>query len=336
MPLVLVLLALAAVLRPAPASEALYFKAANDHWQPLPAKPERDTLTFTLDPARLKAGRTVLLLSPDPAVNLDDATPPRLTGLKLDDQPLPADQPAIDLDWLPALPREVVFAAQDAGNLLDRGSLNVLVDGQALAPTRLTYAPSDAFGKGARVTADLTGAFTRESVAHSLTLRLTDAAPEHNALLRTLRFHCLGRFTADPLVLVDSCYAGYEKTGVLVDGQHAVPGQTTVGVTWASLEERGDHWVVLAWPEPRALQSVRLYWAYYQATYWSARKLVAQTWDGRRFVTRWQTDSNPAAAVTALALGGVTTDRLRLIQPDGGGNPDKGPNIFWLDEIEVQ
>jgi hypothetical protein len=203
------------------------------------------------------------------------------------------------------------------------------------ASARLAFTGQD--HRTARITAQV-GDLLRQPqrLENRLELRIADAAPEAHYLTASWRFFHLGPVTADPLVLVDSCYAGYEKLEVLTDGKVMTPGETTVGVSWASQEVPGDHWVVFAWPRARALRQVRLHRAYYQGAYWTARKLVVQTWDGRGWVTRFQTADSPAAAETLVPLHGVSSSRLRIIQPDGGGHPAKGPNIFWMDEVEVR
>jgi hypothetical protein len=317
----------------------VYYQAADGHWRPLAARldPQRALLTFSLDPARLRDGRTIIVPSPGPGVNLDDRTAPALFAAKLDGRALPAKSSDTDLDWLPSLPAELVVAVRDPENALLPASLAVSVNGHPLPAARVRLAFTGQDHRTARITAQVRDLLRQPPrLENRLELRIADAAPEAHYLTASWRFRHLGPVTADPLVLVDGCYAGYERLDVLTDGKLMTPGETTVGVSWASEEVPGDHWVVLAWPRARAVNQVRLHWAYYQSAYWTARKLVLQTWDGRGWVTRFQTADNPAGPETLVPLSSVTSSRLRVIQPDGGGNPAKGPNILWMDEIEVR
>lgn len=319
------------------AERGAYFQAADGSWRPLAARHDTRTRTvsFTLDPAQLRRGATMVVLDPPPGTVLDDREPPLLTGLKLDALAC-RNTPALDLDWLPAHPTSAVFAFADRANALDPTSLTVRLNGRPLPAGRLRLQSMDT-GHHVRLTVPLAAlAADDDRLLTTLEVRLADASPQRNTTTHRLTYRCLQRVTGSPALFTDSCCPGYEDLGVLLDGKLMTPGETTYGCTWASVEEPGDHWLVLAWPEdqPQRVSGVEIAWANYQATFWAARRLLVQAWVGRRWVTQKTAENLPAAAAATIAFPPLTTTRLRLLQPDGQGHPSR-PNIMWLTEVRV-
>lgn len=317
-------------------AQEVYYKDAAGQWARATVHPQTNpqVITFELDPSRLAGGRTVVMLGLDPDVQLDDHAPPRLTGIKLDGRPLPL-QAVQDLDWLPAHPRALAAGFRDAANRLDPTTLIVRLNGQRLPAdkVRLVLQPD---GRGGVVTADLTGAVKSGApLRNVLEVSLADRSPERLATTVRLTYNHLAQVTGDPQILVDSCFSGYTNTEVLVDGKVPPTDISTVGVTWASEDAAGDHWVVLAWPAARQMTALELHWAYWRGMYWTANSLRVDRWDGQRWVPVKTATDLPQAAHTRLELGEITTDRLRITQPDGQGRPGSGPNMFWLSEITV-
>lgn len=318
----------------------VYYQAADGRWKALSCRLNSadGTVTFTLDPAQMKAGRTIILRGLPAGVKLDDSKSPVVTGISVDGAPVPRPgRPDVDLDWLPAQPRQIVFTIQDADNGLDNQSLTVTVNGAPLEGRRLLLAGGGP-GKGAvQVTCRVGALLQRQGLlTNAIELRMRDVSPLQNQVVSTVTYHCLGGITEVPAVLVDSIYAGYENIRCLVDGKVMTPGETTVGGTWASKEEAGDHWAVLAWPEPRTMASVEVFWASYQGVFWSSNKLLVQVWDGKRWQTVRTLDKPPSQRSTLVPLAGAKSARLRLLQPSGQGLPARGPNIMWISEIEVK
>jgi len=103
---------------------------------------------------------------------------------------------------------------------------------------------------------------------------------------------------------------------------------------WISGGGAEDHWVSLTLTRPQPLRSLRLWWMTF---YGLPHAYRVQVWQGDGWVDApGFTDWRPAAAaVEDIALQGVTTDRLRILQRAGGGNRTF-PNLMGLSEVEVR
>jgi hypothetical protein len=317
------------------AGRRVFYRAASGAWQPLPSQYDAATsvLRFTVDPAQGAGGVTSVVIDPPAGIRLDDDQPPRFTGLTLDGRAYPTPKSTLDLDWLPAHPDTIVVRAEDAANPLDLASLRVTLNGKALRPTAVKTAASGD-GKAATITLHLSRLLRREGqFRNEVVVRIADASPQRNEASLTLRYCCLQDLKGAPAVLTDSALEGYQDLKLLTDGVIMEPGVTTFGVTWASLEEPGDHWVVLAWPTEQTFRDVEVFWAAYSGTYWGPVKLLVQTWDGQKWTTQQTVTRTQPERSTKVDLGGLRTSRLRLIQPDGQGNPAR-PNIMWITEIK--
>lgn len=317
-------------------AQDVYYKDKTDQWVPavMRTQASASVVTFSLDPSNLTGGRTVIMIGLDPTVAMNDRTPPRLTGLKLDGRPLPLQNP-LDLDWLGHQPRTLAVGFRDAENRLDPGSLTVRVNGQRV-PTEQMQLALQPDGHGGVVTVDLAAALSNSKLFHNtIAVTIADRSPEQLATTAQLAYYHLIEVQGDPQIVVDSCFSGYTDVDVLVDGEVQPTNVSTAGVTWASEEVPGDHWVVLAWPAPRQIQGLELHWAYWRDIYWTSHSLRVEWWDGERWVVASEVTDLPQAAMTKLELSEFTTDKIRLTQPDGQGRPGYGPNIFWLSEITV-
>lgn len=334
----LMLALLAAATLAAHAADQVYYRAADGTWRPLAAHRDgaRGTVTFTLDPTQLRGGATMVLLEPPRGILLDDEQPPLLTGLKVDGRPL-KDSPVVDLDWLEQAPRTLLLAFTDRANPLDAASLDVRLNGRQLPAGQARLEYTDPAHHSARLLLPLAALLAgRSELLTTVEVRLADLSPQRNTIVRQISYRCLGPVSASPALFADTCCSGYENLGVLLDGKVMTPGETTFGCTWASVEEPGDHWLVLAWPQdqPRTLRGVQISWANYQATFWTARKLLVQTWQSGRWVTQKTAEDLPATAASTVEFAPVKTTRLRLLQPDGKGHASR-PNIMWLTEVKV-
>lgn len=319
----------------------VYYRLASGAWQPLACQQGADgVLRFTVDPAQVGNSSTVLVLNPPAGVALNDSEPPRVIGLKLDGVPYPIAHWPLDLDWLAKPPTNLRLALNDRQNLLDPRTLRLSLDGRAVPdPLRFTAIGVESQTRPGVTWLDVNLSLllqAPEPLTHTLALSLADRSPQQNRAEVSLRYSCLCRPVEEsPLVLTDSAYQGYEDLRVLTDGKVMTPGATTYGVTWASAEEAGNHWVVFAWPAPRALNTITISWASFAGNYWGPRRLLVQTWEKDRWVTRETVTGSLDQPTTTVELGGAQTERLRLLQPDGQGNPAR-PNLMWVTEIAVR
>lgn len=317
------------------AGKRVFYRAASGAWHPLPCQYDAVTsvLRFTVDPAQGADGVTSVVIDPPPGVRLDDDQPPHFATVSVDGKPHSALQDVLDLDWLPTHPDSLALRAEDAANPLDLSSLRVTLNGKALRPSAVKVAASRD-GRAATVTLRVGPILRREGqFRNEVVMRLADISPQRNEASFRLRYCCLQDLKGAPAVVTDSALEGYQDLKLLTDGVIMEPGVTTYGVTWASVEEPGDHWVVLAWPAEQTFRSVEAFWATYSGTYWSPVKLLVQTWDGQKWTTQQTVTRTQPERSTKVDLGGLKTSRLRLVQPDGQGNPAR-PNIMWITEIK--
>jgi hypothetical protein len=134
-------------------------------------------------------------------------------------------------------------------------------------------------------------------------------------------------------VTADSASSGY-TTAPLTDAvtdTEAVPWDQAA---WASEDARGGHWVELAFPQEVTMKTVVLYWAVDAGSTWTSRNYAIQAFvDGAWREVATATAQNQRD-LSVHSFAPVKTSRLRLLQPEGGGNAAR-PNILWLREIAV-
>ena len=332
--IVSVLLAAAVTAWAAPGS-TIYFKAADGTWQKLAATCDaaRGVITFSLDPAKIKGGSTMIVLDLPKGIDLNDELAPVVTGSKLDGLAL-KDAPLLNLDWLAAHPQSLTISVSDANNPLAPTSLVVRVNGLLLTREQARLKFTDAGHRSARLELALGELLkTQNCFANTIEWHVSDLSPQRNTLTRVLRYDCLGEITESPTLVAQSSFPGYEDLKVLIDGKIMQPGETTYGSTWAAEEVPGDHWLVMAWPQEQELRGVEVFWAVYQGVYHAPQALLVQTWDGQAWVTQKSLKKLEPTRSTVIEFGPVKSTRLRLLQPDGMGHPVR-PNIMWITEVK--
>lgn len=107
-----------------------------------------------------------------------------------------------------------------------------------------------------------------------------------------------------------------------------------VDTCWASEETPAPHWAELRWSAQVTFSQVLIDWAECWRRYWTTTTYQLQCWDGATWRDLVGVTGQPEAAVSRHRFPPVTTDRLRLWQPLGGG-PAERPNLLWVAEIEV-
>lgn len=142
-------------------------------------------------------------------------------------------------------------------------------------------------------------------------------------------------------VTVDSAFSAYPPGTQLNDGElndkdpeiDSSWGQ----VAWASQDAQGDHWIEMALAEKSEVTGISIFWARDFGEYKVSSHIILQYWDGENWATIMEVklpgeDLNVRS--TEFTFAPVTTDKVRVLQPSGGG-PVYRPNIMWVAEVQV-
>lgn len=143
---------------------------------------------------------------------------------------------------------------------------------------------------------------------------------------------------AGATVQVDSCYQLYTPKSIN-DGERN--DKSEVGrwadVAWASFEYEDNHWVEIDWPTAHTFSQVDIYWARDTGKFWRSTEWILQYWDGKAWKDLYHeklADGTYDVPMDSVKFAPVTTDKIRLFQPVGGG-PKNRPDIMWIAEIEA-
>jgi hypothetical protein len=124
----------------------------------------------------------------------------------------------------------------------------------------------------------------------------------------------------------------------LIDGFKMLDGSGAGNdVTWASAEVDGPHWIEITLPEPKPMTEVTVYWAYSGQTFHTSQHIQIQVADN----DRWRRVADSGDQVLSpqrnhtLRFDEVTTDRIRVYQPQKGGTVGR-PDLMWVAEVEVR
>jgi parallel beta-helix repeat protein len=135
-------------------------------------------------------------------------------------------------------------------------------------------------------------------------------------------------------VTVDSTFPGY-TTSTIDDGVVSATGGNSS--TWASADDLGtDHWINVAFPSARQINSVILHWAYnnYRQTYMTAQSVNVEYWTGSAYQSvSYLSYPGSDVASSSAYFPTVTTSQLRFVMPAAQGNPAY-PSVFWLTELD--
>ena len=134
-------------------------------------------------------------------------------------------------------------------------------------------------------------------------------------------------------ITVDSTYPGY-TTSPIDDG--VINASGGAATTWASADSSTDHWVNIAFPSSKSLNTATIFWAYntYQQKYMTSQKVYVQYWDGSSYQTV-ATLNYPGSNVlsSSVSFPTVNTTQLRFYQPASQGNSSY-PEVFWITELD--
>ncbi|MFS8665504.1 MAG: family 10 glycosylhydrolase [Limnochordales bacterium] len=139
-------------------------------------------------------------------------------------------------------------------------------------------------------------------------------------------------------VRVDSSFRGYGPHP-LNDGRRN--DEVEIGrwaeVAWASAETPEPHWIELEWSQPQRIARVDLYWARDRDQFHASRRYRVEAWTGDGWQLIFAHESPVGTThVTrhSVSFVPVTTTRLRIWQPPGGG-PAGRPDLMWVAEVEA-
>jgi hypothetical protein len=285
----------------------------------------------------LVGGRTLLVLDPPHGLQLDDADPPALVQCLLDGADA-GTGPTLDLGGIEKPPQTLSLRIRDAHNALAAETLAISVNGTRVATGAAGVHLERTGPKEAAVTMDLTRLGLDSVVRNTLSLSIADCSLEAPPLiwLLTFRLAPAHRLPDGSVLSVDTVTtsAGWEAWQVIADGKPMNAGDgTTAGRTWLSEENDRPHWVRLAFPAPRTVTGVALWWAFYECFRTSVAYDV-QIWDGRQWSTQVSVKDQAATQCSRHTFPAVTTSAVRVWQPPGSGHPERA-GYMWLSEVEV-
>ena len=141
--------------------------------------------------------------------------------------------------------------------------------------------------------------------------------------------------SSETTVTVDSTYPEY-SSAVIDDGIIDAKGGTAT--TWASADDgtTANHWIDIAFPLSRQLNTVTIHWAYnnFQQKYMTSQRVDVQYWNGSSYATV-ATLSYPGSDVpsSSVSFPSITTTQLRFLQPANQGNPTY-TTVLWVTEFD--
>lgn len=135
-------------------------------------------------------------------------------------------------------------------------------------------------------------------------------------------------------VTADSTFNGY-TTAPLIDGVTDTEQVQWDQAAWASGDAKKEHWVEMTFPREVTIRTVLLYWAIDGGNVWTSRDYSLQVPEDGGWRELATVKGQTQRDMSIHSFKPVTTNRIRLLQPAGGG-PATRPNILWLREIAVQ
>lgn len=313
-----------------PGGEAAWVKPAAGEWRQCAAN---GALAVPL--AELPGGEFAVLVDKPESLDLNDSAAPEVEAVTVDGKELPAPW---DMAYVESAPKRIDVRFRDARNPIDPSTVELVVDGRAVAHDMAVFRTQDPAGKSGTVSCDLAG-LLKDGRPGIRTVRVAAgdthfATPAAEAVVT---FRTEPDFvTADGTgVVVDSVHQGYEDLSVLFDGKGMTPGKTTYGCTWASQDEASAHWLELIFPVEREIRGLDIQWANYQSTWWTSSRYDVRKRVGKLWETVLEVKDNPSAATSSHTFPPFRTSRLRVRVPVGGGHPER-PNIFWVSEVTVR
>lgn len=321
----------------APSADVRY-RNAEKRWVPVSGSSSEGVITVDLSPVDVPDGHTLLLVGVPSGVNIDDHTPPRVTGLSVDNVSH-APLTHLQMGGVDALPRRISIEVADDQSPLRRKTLRIAANGR---PVRLRgpgveYRPLGS--RRAQIAIDVPALLGEGARQNTITLGIDDYALDEGSLDFVVSFtmeppHTLPDGTIARVDSVTSS-SGWADWWVIFDGYRMDgSGGTTAGKTWLSEGNALPHWLRLDFPQPRTVSEVAIAWAYWESYRTSQHYQLQALVDGE-WVTLVDAAPEKPTQESRHTFGPVTASAIRLWQPAMMGNSAE-PQYLWLSEFEVR
>jgi hypothetical protein len=164
-------------------AQGSFYKAADGSWKPLAATTAGAITKFTLSPADIGGGSTLIVVNKPKWMVLDDKTPPVTVKVLLDGQERTLEE--LDLGQVAAAPGELACAIRDESNPLDMAGVLVTLNGVPVPAGQVTVTKLAPDAKYLRLAVKLG---QLPMAKYALTTTVSDMAPERNSTTITLKF----------------------------------------------------------------------------------------------------------------------------------------------------
>ncbi len=131
----------------------------------------------------------------------------------------------------------------------------------------------------------------------------------------------------------DSLYPQY-RLQALNDGLQIHVGSDFTRRATATAETEEPHWVQVAFPGPRPISRMVIYWAAEGGTVYCSRRFDVQVHVEGRWTTVTEVEEPEPAPFSAVEFDEVQATAVRILQPGGGGCAQR-PNLLWVSEVEA-
>ena len=144
-----------------------------------------------------------------------------------------------------------------------------------------------------------------------------------------------GNIAREADVTVDSFYSGYDAVPINDGILYPAESAHWADESWASGEAARDHFIEMAFDEPRQIERVTLHWSLDGGIPRTPVEAQMQVPDGDGWRTVAVARPVAAAAATSMRMPtAVTAHAFRILQPAGKG-PAGRPHLMWVREVEL-
>lgn len=310
---------------------------SRDGWKPLSATCSEGTLHFVLSSDDLNRGATTVTTDVRPWVKLDDGGPPEVVNISVDEKDFPP-VPRLDLGGVETCPQTITVEIADADNWLRTKSYEVSSGGRIFRPRHSAVTLQKVTPRHARLRLDIPAIIGELRSMNIIVISADDWALDSEDLncaiiFRHVQPHTLSDGTRLAVDSVTDNQAWADWTVVADGSKMDNSGGTTAGKTWLSEANDAPHWIAVRFPEPRTVTAVKIWWAYWNH-YHTSRDYRIQARDGKEWTDLLRATPGTDEQCSHHDFDPVLTDRIRIWQAAGGGNPDEKQHM-WISELEI-